>query len=113
MEKLPVMSKKALDTKLKQGKYVLVFMADWCLDCHFIKPHLPEIESDFPDYQFIEVDRDENIDLAQALNIFGIPSFIAYQDGYEISRLVNKERKTKAEVEQFLNNITTNGGADK
>lgn len=113
MEKLSVMSKIALDTKLKQGKYVLVFMADWCPDCHFIKPHLPEIEADFSEYHFIHVDRDENINLAQDLNIFGIPSFIAYQDGQEIGRLVNKERKTKAEVEQFLNNIATNGSADK
>lgn len=105
MEKLPVMSEAQLELKLKHGNYVLVFMATWCSDCQFIKPKLPEIEADFTSYQFIQVDRDENMELAQALNIFGIPSFVVYQDGHEKSRLVNKDRKTKEEVEIFLNGV--------
>ncbi|WP_076460609.1 thioredoxin family protein [Limosilactobacillus caccae] len=102
MEKLAVMNKQELEEKLSNGKYVLTFMATWCPDCSFIKPHLPEIEKDFADYHFISVDRDENIDLAQELNVFGIPSFIVYQDGKEVDRFVNKDRKTKEEVENFL-----------
>nr|MCR4912154.1 thioredoxin [Lactobacillus sp.] len=35
----------------------------------------------------------------------GIPSFVVYQDGKEIGRLVNKDRKTKEEVENFLNSL--------
>lgn len=102
MEKLPVMNKRELETRLASGKYVLAFMAGWCPDCSFIKPYLPEIEADFADYQFIQVDRDENTELAQELNIFGIPSFVVYEDGQETGRLVNKDRKTKEEVEHFL-----------
>jgi thioredoxin-like negative regulator of GroEL len=66
---------------------------------------MPEIEKDFPEYTFIEVDRDENIDLAAELNIFGIPSFVVYSDGKEIGRFVNKDRKTKQQVEDFLNDL--------
>ena len=66
---------------------------------------MPEIEQDFPEYTFIEVDRDENIDLAAELNIFGIPSFVVYSDGKEIGRFVNKDRKTKQQVEDFLNDL--------
>lgn len=105
MEVLPVMNKADLKSKLNQGSYVLVFTATWCPDCNFIKPHLPEIEQDFPDYQFLSVDRDDNIDLARELNIFGIPSFVVYRDGKEAGRLVNKDRKTKEEVENFLKEI--------
>ncbi len=32
----------------------------------------------------------------------GIPSFVVIQDGKEVARLVNKKRKTKEEVENFL-----------
>ncbi len=90
---------------VEQGKNVFFFTADWCGDCRFIKPAMPEIEADFPEYQFIEVDRDEYIDVASEWNIFGIPSFVVIQDGKELGRLVNKERKTKEEIETFLRSL--------
>lgn len=105
MEKLAKMDKKALEEKLSTGKYVLFFTADWCPDCRFIKPAMPEIEAEFSQFKFILVDRDENIDLCQEMMIMGIPSFVVYEDGKEKARFVNKDRKTKKEVEDFLNNI--------
>lgn len=105
MEKLAKMDKKALKEKLSTGKYVLFFTADWCPDCRFIKPAMPEIEAEFSQFEFILVDRDENIDLCQEMMIMGIPSFVVYEDGKEKARFVNKDRKTKKEVEDFLNNI--------
>lgn len=99
------MDKKALEEKLSTGKYVLFFTADWCPDCRFIKPAMPEIEANFSQFEFILVDRDENIDLCQEMMIMGIPSFVVYEDGKEKARFVNKDRKTKKEVEDFLNNI--------
>ncbi|MCM6797250.1 thioredoxin family protein [Levilactobacillus brevis] len=108
MEQLPKMSAMELTDVVKSGKTMLFFSATWCPDCAFIKPAMPEIEAEYPDFKFVAVDRDENIDLAAELNVFGIPSFIAYADGQEIGRLVNKDRKTKAEVEEFINSLTTN-----
>ncbi|MCI1974849.1 MAG: thioredoxin family protein [Limosilactobacillus sp.] len=105
MEKLPQMQEEQLLAKISNGRYVLFFDASWCPDCHFIKPAMPEIEQDFSEYQFIEVDRDENIDLAAELNVFGIPSFVVYNDGKEIGRFVNKDRKTKQQVEDFLSDL--------
>ena len=105
MEKLAKMDKKALEEKLSTGKYLLFFTADWCPDCRFIKPAMPEIEANFSQFEFILVDRDENIDLCQEMMIMGIPSFVVYEDGKEKARFVNKDRKTKKEVEDFLNNI--------
>lgn len=105
MEKLAKMTQDELQEKVAHGQYVLFFTADWCPDCNFIKPAMPAIEQDFNDYQFLLVDRDENIDLAADLGIMGIPSFVVYRDGQEIGRLVNKDRKTKEEVENFLQSL--------
>ena len=105
MEQLAKMDKQELEEKLAKGKYVLFFTADWCPDCRFIKPAMPEIEEEFSDFNFIQVDRDENIDLCQELDVYGIPSFIVYEDGKEVDRFVNKDRKTKKEVENFLKAI--------
>lgn len=90
---------------VEKGHNVFFFTAGWCGDCHFIKPQLPEIEADFPQLNFIEVDRDQYIDVAAEWNIFGISSFVVIKDGKEQGRLVNKARKTKAEIETFLTSI--------
>ena len=105
MKRLPQLKEDQLIETIGNGKVVLFFTADWCPDCRFIKPAMPEIEQDFSDYTFYEVDRDENIDLAAELNVFGIPSFIVYDNGKEIGRFVNKDRKTKQQVEDFFINL--------
>lgn len=102
MKQLKKMDFKTLQQTFAQGKYVFFFNAGWCPDCKFIKPSMPQIEKDFAQFEFVNVDRDENLDLCQEMNIFGIPSFVVYEDGKEVSRFVNKDRKTKAEVEKFL-----------
>jgi len=105
MEKLPKINQATLLNQIGEGKYMLFFSADWCSDCNFIKPRMPEIEAEYPEYTFLAVDRDENIDLAVELDVFGIPSFIAFENGKELGRFVNKDRKTKDQVEEFINNL--------
>ncbi|UQS83348.1 thioredoxin family protein [Bombilactobacillus thymidiniphilus] len=102
MKKLEDYQTTDLQEITQEGKYILFFEADWCPDCHFIEPELPSIEKDYSQYQFIQVDRDKFLDLAKELGIMGIPSFVAFENGKEIGRLVNKERKTKEQVENFI-----------
>lgn len=87
-------------------KTILMFSADWCPDCRFIDPVMPEIEKKFHEYTFIYVDRDKFIDLCSELDIFGIPSFVAFNNGKEIGRFVSKDRKTKEEIEKFIQNLS-------
>ena len=85
-----------------EGKIVLFFTADWCPDCQFIYPALPEIEAAFADFTFVRVDRDDYMALGQKWDIFGIPSFVVLENGQEIGRFVDKNRKTKTEITSFL-----------
>jgi thiol-disulfide isomerase/thioredoxin len=85
-----------------EGQHIFMFSADWCPDCLIIEPILPEVEEKFSDYTFVYVDRDEYIDLCGQLDIFGIPSFIAFRDGEETGRFVSKDRKTQEEIENFI-----------
>ncbi|WP_102691026.1 thioredoxin family protein [Rummeliibacillus pycnus] len=86
----------------EQGKHVFLFTAGWCPDCRFIEPFMPEVEEKFNEYTFISVDRDQFIDLCGELDVYGIPSFIAYNNGEETGRFVSKDRKTQEEIETFL-----------
>jgi len=105
MEKVKELDQNKLNEITKNGRVILEFSASWCPDCRFLDPFMPEIEKDFPKAKFYNIDRDGSIDLAKKLNIMGIPSFVVYQDGKEIGRLVNKDRKTKKEVEDFLRSV--------
>lgn len=103
---------KALDSveqfhELKDnGKHIFLFSADWCPDCRFIEPFMPEVVEKFPEYEFIFVDRDKFIDLCGELDIFGIPSFLVYNDGKELGRFVSKDRKTQQEIEEFIQSVS-------
>lgn len=89
---------------VEKGQNIFFFTADWCGDCRFIKPAMPEIDAEFPEWNIVEVDRDEFIDVASKWSILGIPSFVIIKDGKELGRLVNKDRKTKEEITTFIHN---------
>lgn len=89
----------------KQEKSVFMFSATWCGDCRFLDPFMPNIESKFEDWTFYYVDRDDFMELAQQLDIFGIPSFVAFREGEEVDRYVGRERKTPEQVEAFMNGL--------
>lgn len=84
---------------------VFFFTADWCPDCQYIYPAMPEIEALFQEVQFVRVDRDAFMDLAQKWSIYGIPSFVVTQKGVERGRLVSKLRKRKEEIVRFLASV--------
>ena len=92
-----------LNALTNSGIQVMMFTAFWCPDCMYIKPFLPEIEEQFSDLKFYSLNRDHCTDIAIEYEVMGIPSFICFKDGKEISRFVSTRRKTKEEIEAFLN----------
>ena len=78
------------------------FVADWCGDCRYIYPALPEIEEANPEFTFIRVDRDEYMELAKLWDVYGIPSLVVLDKDKEIGRFVNRYRKTKGQINDFL-----------
>ncbi|MEK0315395.1 thioredoxin family protein [Cohnella sp. 56] len=90
---------------------VAVFKTTWCPDCHFINPFMPELEQAYADrLSLIEVDRDDLPELCSELNILGIPSFVAFYEGRELIRFVSKLRKSREEIEQFLDRAAAIAG---
>ncbi|MFR6420087.1 MAG: thioredoxin family protein [Streptococcus salivarius] len=84
-------------------KVVFFFTADWCPDCQFIYPVMPEIEALHPDMTFVHVNRDDYMALT-SLEYFVI-QVSRDSKGQELGRLVNKARKTKEEITAFLSEI--------
>lgn len=86
-----------------EGLTIAVFKTTWCKDCHFIDPFMPELELQYEEkVKFVELDRDDLPDLCSELNILGIPSFIAFRESKELVRFVSKLRKSREEIEEFV-----------
>ncbi|MDQ0901688.1 MULTISPECIES: thioredoxin family protein [unclassified Paenibacillus] len=102
---IKVSNEQAFQEQISQSTLTIaVFKASWCKDCHYIEPFMPAVEQAYAGrITFIELDRDEVPDLCEQLNILGIPSFIAFRGGQELVRFVSKLRKTREEIEEFLN----------
>lgn len=105
-------TKEQFEEVLKEkGIHMFLFSAPWCADCVYIKPFMSALEKKFSgSMDFYELDRDECLDLAIELGIMGIPSFIAYKDGKQISSFISSLRKTKEEIEAYFEETLEEGG---
>ena len=72
-----------------------------------MKPVLPKLEKEYPNLTFYSFDRDKDIQLARHLEIYGIPSFLIFNNGDEIGRYVDKKRKSYIEVKTFIDKVLT------
>ena len=84
---------------------IILFTAHWCPDCMVIKPFMPSIVEKYNQYNFYTINRDQLMDLCVELEIFGIPRFVAFKGGQEVGRFVNKERKTRQQIEEFIESL--------
>lgn len=66
---------------------------------------MPSVIEKYTNFNFYTVNRDDLMDLCIELDIFGIPSFVAFKDGLEIGRFVNKDRKTRQQIEDFIESL--------
>jgi thiol-disulfide isomerase/thioredoxin len=103
----PIKTEQAFYEAIAQDKpTIAVFKTTWCKDCHYIEPFMPDVEKAYADrLTFIQLDRDELPDLCEKYNILGIPSFIGFRQSEELGRFVSKLRKTREEIEQYLDQV--------
>ncbi len=97
----------AFDETIASSKpTVALFKADWCKDCVYIDPFMPDVAEKYADkITFLVVDRDAFPELGERYNILGIPSFVAFHEGRETITFISKLRKTREEIEGFLDRV--------
>ena len=89
------------------GRHVLFLSADWCGDCRAIKPFVQNIKDTITQTAgWVDADRDANIDIATKYNMRGIPSFVLFQDGQEVSRIGHGERISPQQILDWYQNTS-------
>lgn len=70
------------DIVRRDGLTLVDFSAEWCGPCRAMAPILRQVAAKVDDsVKIIKVDVDKNRQLAQKLNIMGVPTFVLYKKG--------------------------------
>lgn len=87
--------------------FCAVFSAEWCPDCQVLKAVLPGLEEEYGDrFNFAVVDRDTYPGLAEEYDVLGIPSFIVIRNNDVAGAFMNRFRKTRRQITDFLEGLT-------
>ncbi len=72
----------------QKGLVFVDFYADWCGPCKMTEPIIHEISEEMKNVKFIQVNVDENPDLASQYSVFSIPTFVMFKNGKTVSQAV-------------------------
>jgi thioredoxin 1 len=70
--------------------------APWCAPCRATAPLIDELQREFSGkVDVLRVNTDTDSGIATSLGVRGIPTFIAFRDGQELTRLVGAQSRSR------------------
>jgi thioredoxin 1 len=86
---------------------IIDFSATWCGPCKKMEPYYHQAEHDLRDafINFTTVDVDDEEGLAEKYKVTSMPTLVFIQNGVEVGRHTNSEKKEKilALIKEFFN----------
>ena len=88
----------------EKGVVVVDFWATWCGPCKMIAPIVEELDEEMSNVNFVKVDVDKNLQIANQYKIVSIPTLKIFKDGKLINTLIGFKTKDalKIDVEACL-----------
>lgn len=89
----------------ESNKVVVVdFFATWCGPCKMLAPVFDSLSEELTDVDFVKVDIDQSLELAQKFGITTVPTMMIFKDGKVVDTLVGFMPKDnlKAKVQAHL-----------
>ena len=105
-DKIIQLTDDSFDTDvLKADGLILVdFWAEWCGPCKMLSPVIDELSGELENVNFVKVDIDQSMDLAQKFKIVSVPTLKVFKNGEEVDTLMGFMPKDvlKSKVEAHL-----------
>lgn len=89
----------------ESNKVVVVdFFATWCGPCKMLTPVFESLSQEMPNAEFVKVDIDQSLELAQKFGISTVPTMMIFKNGKVVDTLVGFMPKDslKAKVQAHL-----------
>ena len=101
---MKIINTEEFNELIKSGTALVDFFADWCGPCKMLGPVLEEVSEEYPDIEFVKVNVDDNMDLAESLGIMTIPTVYLFRDGAAVAKMNGYRDKggVKAFIEDSL-----------
>ncbi|MGL5694632.1 MAG: thioredoxin [Peptostreptococcaceae bacterium] len=95
----------ANEVENKSGVVAVDFFATWCGPCKMLAPVYNALAEEMNDKaEFLKVDIDQSMELAQKFSITTVPTVVVFKNGKEMDRLVGfiPKNNLKEKVEEYL-----------
>lgn len=89
----------------KDGLVVVDFFATWCGPCKMLSPVYETLGNEMAEKaNFLKVDIDQSIELAQEFEVSTVPTVIIFKDGKPVDRLIGfiPKDNLKKKVESYM-----------
>lgn len=93
---MKIVASNEFKNEIESGVTIVDFFATWCGPCKMLAPVLEGLSNEMEGKaNFIKVDIDQSLDLANEFQIASVPTMVIFKDGQKVDQLVGflpKER---------------------
>ena len=99
-----IINSQEFDNTIESGVVVVDFFATWCGPCKMLSPVIDELSGELENVNFVKVDIDQSMDLAQEFKIVSVPTLKVFKNGEEVDTLMGFMPKEvlKSKVEAHI-----------
>ena len=83
---MKIINSNEFNETIETGITLVDFFAEWCGPCKMMGPVLEELSNQYADVEFVKVNIDDNMDLAERFQIMSIPTVYIFKDGQVIGK---------------------------
>ncbi len=93
---MKIVDSSEFKNEIENGVTVVDFFATWCGPCKMLSPVLEGLSSDMQGkVNFIKVDIDQSLDLANEFQIASVPTMVIFKDNKKVQQIVGFLPKEK------------------
>ena len=99
-----IINSQEFDNTIESGVVVVDFFATWCGPCKMLSPVIDELSGELENVNFVKVDIDQSMDLAQKFKIVSVPTLKVFKNVEEVDTLMGFMPKEvlKSKVEAHI-----------
>ena len=79
-----IINSQEFDNTIESGVVVVDFFATWCGPCKMLSPVIDELSGELENVNFVKVDIDQSMDLAQKFKIVSVPTLKLLKIGRQV-----------------------------